>query len=67
MENSSGRITVFPLHALGRLIVVADVSHQLLCEIFDRREDAPRDDIALHLGEPELDLVEPRGVRRREM
>ena len=30
-------------------------------------EDAAGDDIALDLGEPQLDLVEPRGVRRREV
>lgn len=46
---------------------MADVAHEFLLEVFDRREDASRDDIALDLGEPELDLVQPRRVGRREM
>lgn len=46
---------------------MTNVAHQFLGKVFDRREDTSRDDVALNLGEPEFDLVEPRGVGRREM
>lgn len=41
-----------------------DVSHQLASQIRDRGEDAAGDHIALDLGEPEFDLVQPEGIRR---
>lgn len=44
-----------------------DIAHQFLAEILDRGKDTSGDDLALDLREPALDLVEPRGVRRREM
>ena len=63
----SRRIPVFPLHDLGGLVIVPDIAQQFLAEILDRGKDPAGDDLALDLREPELDLVEPRGVRRREM
>jgi hypothetical protein len=39
---------------------VADGAHQLVREVFDRGEDAAGNDIALDLGKPVFDLVEPR-------
>ena len=44
-----------------------DIAHQLAAEILDRGEDSSADHIALDAGEPVLDLVQPRGVRRREV
>ena len=49
----------------GVFVVLADVSHELLVEVFDGREDAAGDDIALNASEPVLDLVQPGRVRRR--
>jgi hypothetical protein len=46
---------------------VTDVAHQLSLEVRDRGEHTAGDDIALDLGEPQLDLVEPPGVARREV
>ncbi len=44
-----------------------DVLRDLALQIRDRREDAAREDVALDLGEPELDLIQPRRVRGREV
>lgn len=40
---------------------------QLTSQVGDRGEDAASDDIAFDLGEPEFDLVKPRGVGGCEM
>ena len=53
------RVTVFPLHDLGCLMVVTDISHELPVEILDGGEDAPRDDVALDFREPQFHLIEP--------
>jgi hypothetical protein len=45
----------------------ADVLHQLTGKIRYRSEDAKIDYIALDLGEPNLDLIQPRRVRRCEV
>src|SRR5688500_13501547 len=42
-----------------------DVAHDLATEIGGRGEDAAADEVALDLGEPDLDLVEPGAVGRR--
>ena len=44
-----------------------DVLHDLALQIRDRREDAARDDVALDLGETELDLIQPRRVGGSEV
>ena len=44
-----------------------DVLHDLALQTRGRREDAARDDVALDLGEPELDLIQPRRLRGREV
>ncbi len=44
-----------------------DVLHELSAQVGQRREDAAGNDVALDLGEPEFDLVEPRGVSRGEV
>ena len=55
------RIEVAPLYGLGHLVVVPDVLQELSPQVGQRREHAARNDVALDLGEPEFDLVEPRG------
>jgi hypothetical protein len=52
---------------LGGLVIGADIAHELAGKVLDGREDAARNDIAFDLGEPELYLIEPGGIGRREM
>ena len=44
-----------------------DVVHELSPQVGHRRECTAGNDVALDLGKPEFDLVEPRGVGRSEM
>ena len=44
-----------------------DVAAQLPGQIGGGGEDAARDDVALHLGEPQLDLIQPRRIGGREV
>ena len=46
---------------------MADIPHQFSPQVGDGSEDAPRDDVTFDLGEPQLDLVEPGRVSRREV
>ena len=46
---------------------MADVPHQFSPQVGDGGEDAACDDVTLDLGEPQLDLVEPGRVSRREV
>ena len=60
-------ISIFPLHRTGRFVVLTDVSQELPLQIRDGSEDASRDDIALDLTEPQLDLIQPGRVGRSEV
>ena len=60
-------IAIGPLDRLGATVVVSDVSSNLAREVRNGREDSVCDDIALDLGEPQFNLVEPGRVRRREV
>src|ERR1700692_1690836 len=55
-------IGIFPLHGTGRFVVLTDVSHELSLQIRNGSEYTSRDDIALDLAEPQLDLIQPRRV-----
>jgi hypothetical protein len=46
------------------LVVIADVANKLASEILFGSEDASRNVIALNLGKPYFDLVDPAGVCR---
>src|SRR5881392_3648682 len=61
------RVGVGPAKWATGLVVGPDVLHQLAPQIRGRREDAAREAVALDLRKPELDLIEPRAVGRREM
>ena len=61
------RISIAPADRLRRLVVVPDVPTDLPREIVDRGEDATGEQIPFDLGEPEFDLIQPRGIRRREV
>src|SRR5258708_6489299 len=60
-------ISIFPLHGTGRFVVLTDVSQELSFQIRDGSEYASRDDVALDLAEPQLDLIQPRRVGRSEV
>ena len=55
-----------PLHGFRRLGVGSDRAHAFAFQIVPGREDAPGDDVAIELREPELHVGEPGGVGRRE-
>src|SRR5947199_8822185 len=61
------RVGVGPAKWATGLVVGPDVLHQLAPQIRGRREDAAREAVALDLRKPELELIEPRAVGRREM
>src|SRR6218665_991969 len=58
-SNYPSWVEVLPLHELGLLVVLADVAHGLSLEIGYRGEYAASDHVALDLGEPQFNLVEP--------
>lgn len=60
-------IAIRPLDGLRHLDVSPDVAHELALKVGHRGEDAPVDHLALDLGKPDLHLVQPRGIRRREV
>lgn len=46
---------------------MADIAHDLSVEVGLGFEDAACNEVSLDLGEPDLDLIEPRGIGRGEM
>src|SRR5882757_3008710 len=60
-------ISIFPLHGTGRFVVLTDVSQELSLQIRDGSEYTSRDDVALDLAKPQLDLIQPRGIGRSEV
>ena len=61
------RVAITPADRFRRLVVVPDIAANLPREVSHGREDAAREEIPFDLGKPEFDLVEPRGIRRREV
>jgi hypothetical protein len=61
------RISIAPANRRRRLVVLPDVPTSFPREVGDRGEDAPGEQIPFDLGEPELDLIEPRRIRGREV
>jgi len=61
------RVAVVPANRLRGLVVVTDVATNLPGEVGHGCEDAPGEQIAFHLREPELDLVKPGRIGRREV
>jgi hypothetical protein len=57
-------IFVDPTDRCRSFVVVADVVHELAREILYGSEDTSRNNVALNLGKPNFDLVEPTGVGR---
>ena len=60
-------IAITPADRFRRLVVVPDVATDLPGEVGHGREDPAREEVPFDLGKPEFDLVEPGGIRRREV
>ena len=64
LSDSSVGVFVGPPERESRFIVMADVAHDFAMKIGLGCEDATCNEVSLNFGEPDLDLVEPRGVGR---
>jgi hypothetical protein len=53
------RVAIRPANRFRDLVVVPDVATNLASEIRDGRENAARQKVALNLGKPQFDLVQP--------
>jgi hypothetical protein len=62
--DSALGVAIDPFERLGLGVVVADVAHDLAFKVGLGGEDPSGDQVALDLGEPDFDLVEPRGISR---
>ena len=67
LSDSSVSVFVSPLEGESCFVVMADIAHDLAVEVGLGFEDAACNEISLDLGEPDLDLIEPRGIGRGEM
>ena len=67
MRDASVGIGVFPVDRLGGLGIGVDVAAWLASQIGCGSEGAASDEVALQLREPQLDLIEPRRLSRREV
>lgn len=60
-------ISILPLHELRPFVVMPNISQELPLQILLGCEDTAGDYLPFNLGEPQIHLVEPGGVRGREM
>ena len=58
--EAAGWVRIFPLNGTSIGGVGVDVATEFASQVRNRGEDATGDDLAFDLGEPDLDLVEPR-------
>ena len=65
--QAAAGVRVLPLDRASVGGVGVDVATEFASQVRDRGENAAGDDLAFDLGEPDLDLVEPRGIRRGEV
>jgi hypothetical protein len=65
--DATGGVGVFPLDRPSVSGVGIDLASEFASPVGYRGEDAARDDLAFDLGEPDLDLIEPGRVSRREV
>jgi hypothetical protein len=66
LSNSSVGVFVSPLEGESCFVVMADIAHDLAVEVGLGFEDAASNKVSLDLGEPDLDLIKPRGIGRGE-
>ena len=60
--DSFGGRGISPFDGSSGLVVVPDVTKDFSSEIVDGAKNAAGDDLSLHLGEPDFDLVKPRRI-----
>ena len=60
-------VFVSPLEGESCFVVMADIAHDLAVEVGLGFEDAASNEVSLDLGEPDLDLIKPRGIGRGVM
>ena len=65
--DAAGRVGILPPNRSGICRVGVDISAKLSRQVGDGREDAACNDVTLNFGEPEFNLVEPRGIRWGEV
>ena len=65
--QAAAEVRVFPLDRASVGGVRVDVTTEFESQVRDRGENAAGDDLAFDLGEPDLHLVEPRGIRGGEV
>jgi len=58
-------ILIDPADRGCRFVIDADVAHEFARQILHRGEDSPRNNVALNLGKPNFNLVEPASVGGR--
>ena len=62
MPDASCRVVVLPAKGLGLLRLGLDVAAQRASQVGDRGEDTPRQHVPPDLREPQVDLIQARGV-----
>ena len=67
LSDSSICVFVSPLEGESCLIVMADIADDLAVEVGLGFEDAACNEVSLDLGEPDFDLIKPRGIGRSVM
>ena len=67
LSNSSVSVFVSPLEGESCFVVMGDIAHDLSVEVALGFEDAACNEVSLDLGEPDLDLIKPRGIGRGVM
>ena len=66
-RDAARGVGIGPPNRSGGFVVVTNVLEDLTLQIGDGREDTAREDVALDLREPQLDLIQPRRIRRRKV
>jgi hypothetical protein len=61
------RVAIGLADRLRRSVIAMDISTNLAGQVGDGGKDAAREQVSLDLRKPELDLVEPGRIGRREM
>lgn len=62
--DSACGVSIAPGEGVAMLVVGPDILHELAREIGGRGKDSSGNALALDFGEPQLHLIEPRGIGR---
>ena len=67
LSNSPVGVFISPLEGESCFVVMADIAHDLSVGVGLGFEDTACNEVSLDLGEPNFDLIEPRGIGRGVM